>query len=645
MAVDIDIDLDIGEALAKIEALRGDLESLDDIDTDLDDLELGDIGDQLGDVADQMEDISRHTSKINDDLAALNDLDDIDVKLQAPDGSTGSGDGGTDPPRQVTIRHDLRDILNDAATADGGAAPSDEFDAFKTARRIESRFGLNRGAIDPKSLGDLSIDELNAKIARFYHDRQGSSQRARNLGINSVPSEFRLGGNGLFSDDPEFRDLVSQMKTGAGFMAMKTARDAGELPDMDLRAADADGEFKKHNIRGLNDRFNRFGNSLRRLKPSMRKFWNLLAMVLPLIVALGVQAVGVGAALGGVAAAGAAVIGLGLIGHADSMGAAFENAKERVAALKQELFEVFQPAAKTFAPIQARFFDVAPAQIEKIADEMEGLESFDDTIFAGFAGLTDFLAEFIAILADSEEAVSQLAMRFGGLIGSTILDFFEWLITMTSQNQDILVRLGVVFKNIGIIIWNVSMAVAKFAAILLPVFQLMASLSDLLNGALGVGLIAGILAVWALSGALSFMVGVLNVAQTEWMMNIAVMLGFEATTWGAVAATLALAAALSAVTFGAAAILGGASFAAFGPDIPPPSAPGDDFGGPPRGGGSTVVNYNSYQINHQGEMSTDSEQRIRSTIEEVQREEAAGRTPRGETKTSDSNTGWKWTGI
>jgi len=316
--------------------------------------------------------------------------------------------------------------------------------------------------------------------------------------------------------------------------------------------------------------------------------------------------------MGSVAVAGGAIMGLGLLGHGESMAESMEQAKQQVRELKHELFQTLQPQMQQFAPIQSRMFDAIPEAFEGesgIGEQLEGLTVYEDTLFELGSALAGGMAEALQIINDNEQAVSQLTTRFAGLIGSGLLDFFEWLIQAAMRNQELLVDVGRDMLKLAVVAYNLSMAITRVISALSPFFDLLLWISELLDGAVLVGLIAMIAYIYALGKSVMviYTLGTAFSALTTFIVEAEIgMLSYITTTWGAVAATLALVAAFGALTLGTSLVVGGVATGAAmqggGPGGGPPTGGGGSGVGGRRGGGKTVYNDNrSFTINSQGD--------------------------------------------
>lgn len=375
----------------------------------------------------------------------------------------------------------------------------------------------------------------------------------------------------------------------------------------------------------LGDAQSSLGKKLRSFKPTMGKYMQLLAAIIPVAVGLGVQLLGVAAALGAVGAAGAGLMGLGLLGHAESFSGAMANAETRVKNLKRELFETFQPAMKQFAPIQARMFDAIPDMMGPVAEEMEGLTKFEDTLFTIGQSLANGMAEAVSIINDNERAISDLATTFTRLGIGAVLDLFEWLIQTAAENKTLIIDLADSLVSLATVGYRVAMIIARMVAAMKPLFGILEWISGILNSKLAVGFLTAIAvgsvlaltftkiatAVWGLGVAVSSLIGFLSFLGSGSIIG-GIIMGFklmisyigvmiaelttlELVAWSAAAALAAT--GVGAIVVGAGMAAGGA-MKAMGPDSPT----GGSYGGGVGGGGGTVYHDNrTFNINQQSD--------------------------------------------
>lgn len=445
-------------------------------------------------------------------------------------------------------------------------------------------------ASDP---GENEIGDYTQSEKRQYLDALTAQRRAE--GDTDVPFDTDLRDVGVATDDKSI-------------LGMRSRKDILD------------------NIREGQDKM---GNTLRRLVPSMSKYMRLLAAILPIAVALGTQLLGVAAAMGAVGVAGAAMMGLGLIGHGDSMADSFAQAKYEMRDLKEEMFYEVQPLAQQFAPIQSRAFDAIPSGMSGIFEEMEGLDQFENTIFDAGAGLAGGVEEFFAIINGNAGAIDQLVTRFGRILGSGLLDFFEWLIQAAYQNQQLLTSLGGDMMKLVVVAYNLSMAVAKIVTALTLFINGLAFISNLLNSEVIVGLVTMIAYIWALAKTITIMA-----AMKAAFMSIAggieiaalMMGGFTLSTWQAVAAATALVGVLAGLTMGASLLVGGAVMGGMDTDIGGGGGPGEDHNPGSMGAAGTYNDNRQYHFNTEG--SDYAQQKdVEGTVEEVNETNSATEVP------------------
>jgi len=444
--------------------------------------------------------------------------------------------------------------------------------------------------------------------------------------------------------------------------AMRFARDKDKIPDTDLRVASRTTPFTKgkktlDSADELSDAFSGIRGKLRKLKPTMGKYMQLLAGLLPMAVALGTQLLGVAAAMGSVAAAGGAIMGLGLLGHGESLAGSMAEAKQQVRSLKQEMFQMAQPTMQQFAPIQARMFDSMPEGLEGVFEEMEGFTQYEDTLFELGGALAGGMEEAVAIINENEQAISQLTTRFGGLIGAGLLDFFEWLIQSADKNQQLILDLGAALISLVKIGFNLSMVLSRIIAAFRPLIQVIAWMSGFLNNKFVVGLLVAIttfgvliFTTWKLTAALYAALGALASFGSGGIISgiaggiaflVGKIWGLITSLWSAVFASQALIATLSALTLGAFAIgaIGAGAYAMDQMDSRGRNGGGMGGSGMGGGGGTTVYNDNrSYEINNGGGDDYASQKAMEDTVTRVNETNDAQSLPDVQTSSESSDT-------
>jgi len=657
MSVDINLDLDAKAfyaELAQVETLMRSIgKDLDGIDfgTDIEGIsgEIQKLTSELEDAEDRMQRISREMKESADAW------DDVDVGGSPQNfNNKRSEDGGpkTGPPNGG---------IGSSARGDGrGSSPT------AIARRIENRFSLKDGKINADTIRGMTIKEVNSEIADSLFEERGVGYPARNFGAgwNGFDEVDMLNSDGRFHSprEPSSGSLSASISRG------RSRGGRGKnVPMMGLRKDVKLSKIRKR-IGKIRRATNKFGSAVARLKPDMTFWYNILAAMIPMLAAFAVHAFGVAAAMGALAVAGAAVVGLGLIGYGEDMDAAWQNATSTLADFKKELFQVFQPSAQQLASISDEFFDFAPEAMRPIAESIAELAVFEDAIFAAFEGGSQFIADFFTKIADYEGIITQLAMRFGDILGTEIIDLFIWLTQEAYANQETLIALSRSAKYVGLAFYEVALMIAKFVATLEPLWVLLYKMSTLLGNKfaaamiIATALLLGLLFVFAkiAIGAMNLMLalqtlGIVGSASIAGLATSAMtwLGGMQAAIMNTIRSLTALKLALISTGLGMLLVGGGMILSAAyssanefdGPDDGGPSWPGGSGPSPSAGGSSspspsnsgTTNNYYNYEFNSGGgEMNSDEQQRWRSHLSEMESENKAVNPPSPGNSTSTS---------
>lgn len=460
MSVDIKIDLKTGQAHAKIGELYTSLKGLEHATEDLDidfDTDIGEIGNEIDRLKDSLNDLDRNLKNIRGRLRSLDrnfDGGEFDVMHRQPDGSTGSGDStGGDPPDRAgrASQFASRMKVDFSEFADAQFFSNDEIENMewkelqKQARKRDVYpFGAGKEDLRRNLKRDSGFDVSTGRVG-FESGSKSLTTGTKAAGIN-MPGGGKSSTTDLFTKDPNY--------------------------------------FKK-----IKRRFGGIGTAAKRAVPNMNQVYQVIAAIIPLAVVLGAQLLGVAAAMGAVAAAGVAIGGLGLLGHGDSMQESFANAKQELSDLKDNLFEAAQPSMRAFAPIQSRMFDAIPGRISQIAEELKGLRRFEDTLFTLGAMLAGGLEYSLRAIAENEQAISQLTLRFADIVGTEIIEFFGWLFEEARANQNMLISLGSVLKDIATVVFRVFRVLVMLLDAFSPITAVVLRLSSLLENRLVQGLL------------------------------------------------------------------------------------------------------------------------------------------------------------
>lgn len=227
--------------------------------------------------------------------------------------------------------------------------------------------------------------------------------------------------------------------------------------------------------------------------PTYHKWIALIALLLPMLIALAVAAAGVATAFLAVAGAGAVMLGLGLVGEGENMATAFENARRKLREFASELFNVAQPLAKLFAPFTERFLEIAPSQLTPLVRAAESLTVFQDTFESVFRGVIEWSAEAIQATAEYKDEFDELLAVFGPITGRGIIDFFRFVVEEAYENQDVLIALGGAFKAILRTVYEFSLFLGHVVSVFTPFIEAIEYLAELFQNKFVVTLTAGVL--------------------------------------------------------------------------------------------------------------------------------------------------------
>lgn len=407
--------------------------------------------------------------------------------------------------RSIQSRVDVDLFLDDNGKIDLTKASLADIDNL-----IQVLVDVRDGGLDAALAKAEALDGKKATIQGGMDFEPGFERRMRNF------SEY----GGAFPPDPSsFQNRDSSGGFASGFhsglpklhpTANKQNLPVPRTPRMDMRDAipkDSLGLSMRKRAGILSERIDNiegFGGALRKLKPSMHKWMNLIAAMVPMLITLGTQALGVAAAMGAVGVAGAGLM-TGLLGYGNGLEDSLDKGKKRVGEFAKELFKVFEPTFDAIQPITEQLLGEAPAMLQKFATSLYRVTEFDETVFAAFEGLSNWLAESLDRMADMEGMLSQLAMRFGDIVGQEIIGFLEFITQEAYNNQDALIDLARVFKNVIHTIYNLSKTVSYAILGFSGLFDIARGLSQVLQNETIVSFIKWISTVWLLVEALKAM--------------------------------------------------------------------------------------------------------------------------------------------
>lgn len=600
MTVSIDVDINARSAHVKLGALKAQIKELDDnLDFDIGDLDFDlDLGDTLDDLSDAMDEISESfNSDLNETIDRLDGLEFDDINFRGRGDSSGDtgGDSGDHIPSP-------RQWLKDSVFEDDPDNPR-----AKTVERFEKEAGIFSDVFD--------LDRYDDDLTNRYNPRGHGEDKTTTISkeVRKAHRKLDLDLDGMI-DKRELDKATDRFNFKTGSMLPDNPREggigmSGAFPFFSGNKRNNDLNWKrefKHIYNGIDKATDSFKRSI----PSMRTWFNLLAVSIPALAAVAVQALGVATAFGAIAVAGAGMIGLGLLGHGDSMAESFRNAGKQVDELKQKLFETFEPSMDLFAGVQTRFFDAVPGMLEKVSRSLRGMLVFEDEFFDMFNQITKFIAGFFNMVSSNEETISDLWENFRGILGTQIIKFFEWLLEAAHQNQKMLVDLGSVLKTVALALYEVFVMISRTLIMLSPLFAIIARGAKLLNNQFISALLASLAVLYLFTNVLPgiyfglWSIGVaLQRSTIPALAKAAVaMVGYITKVLVAIGANQALAASIATVTTAligllalsgiglAIAGLGTLGMKAMGPDKTRGGvgAGPDGYGG--SSGGNTIIN-------------------------------------------------------
>lgn len=618
--VSIDIDLDIGSAIAKIESLRAQMKTLSkdvqfDLDSDNFDINTEDIDPNLGDA----EDIQ---TEVDVDRDELDDLQEVlkaeNKKIRTPfefKDVERVGDPYDINTKSVkkSISDPLEDVDNNVpitTALDNSGISSDELDLNdrELGVKVNAKLGDRnvetslRNAIDQKiyNADNVDTDPINREIkSKLKHP--SSADRTEDI-------------------FPEFRGFMdaggSEESVFGGFDPVRRERDRADVPRTeDLFPDIFEREKRKQKLLDMDGGvFSEIGEKMKTLIPSFRTWRKLIAFLLPQIIVLAGAALGLASAFGAIGVAGASILGLGLIGHGDDMAESFKNAGKQVDRLKKNLFTAFQAPAQKFAPIQERLFNMIPGEMASLSEEMEGLTSFEGVVELGIKGAINLVEELITLFNEHSAQISRIGAIFGGILSDNVVGFFDYFINEIENSQSVLIAVGSSIKKILKIIYNFSKAFSGVLLVLQPVLDVLLMVSRLLNNKFVMSIITGIAVVFGLTYAItSLSTALIALNGSILATTIGALVGaistlgmYTVAMWEAVGATTALATTLSYLTLGGVALLGGA--AAVGTYNKLSNVRGGGAGGG-YDSGTTVIN--NREVTIKGDASQQSVEKLR----------------------------------
>lgn len=514
--------------------------------------------------------------------------------------------------RMADLRNQQRQALEDVGLDPDRVRPSEsgsDYDVTKGDRR-KKLFS---------NIGGWDYDDFHKKDREFWMKEGEISQSLREKMGSGLPGY----------DDP---DKDWSLDDSSGILSPLRNASRGKKPediidDSNFLSKIENIDKKRNIFSELTPGTEKLGKALGKMFPSMSMVMNLIAGMIPVVIALGVQLLGVASAMGAVALAGAAIMGLGLIGGGDDMASSLSNAKQEASDLAENLFKAVQPSAKIFAPIQARMFSAIPGRVREIAEAMEGLTKFEGTLFQLGAMFTEGLTSGLKAIEDNSRAISQLTLRFAKLVGTGIKDLFAFLFQEASNGQSMLVSLGKDMKRLAKVIYRASFAIGKILSTFSHMVTVLVIISQLLEYDI-IALIVSLVGwMWALGQAKVAIVALANAFKgliVYVAKGILSMTAFMWSVYGTVAAVMTLVGAIGLLTAGLSVGLGAMSMEMVDtPGSMPSGGAGDGIGAGSENGGMVYNDNRNINIDNSGSSDYGENRRVYAKIDQhSSREEA-----------------------
>lgn len=255
-------------------------------------------------------------------------------------------------------------------------------------------------------------------------------------------------------------------------------------------------------------------DKLDELRPSLRTFTNLIALVLPLIITLAGAAIGLAAAFGAVATGAAAIVGVGLLGWGDSATESLQNVRQAATQTAKDIANVFQPLGNRFQPILEDWLAGLPNLSRELVEPLEGMLVFADDLEGMGRGMVDWIINVLTVMQNMEKEAVSVANRAGSALGSFLIETLAAMLNEVHKNQDAYVKIGEILVDFAVIIFNVfkavTFAIAKFEFL----FDIIAGLTNLISGPFLGTVLAVIASVAILEGVLALAsIGFIGVAE------------------------------------------------------------------------------------------------------------------------------------
>lgn len=378
-----------------------------------------------------------------------------------------------------------------------------------------------------------------------------------------------------------------------------SATGSGAVTSMRAAPWDMGGNIRKRQQRKainiINDSFRNLGRTLNKYKPSIMDWWQVLALLIPIMITLGAAVVGVVAALGSLAVAAGAIVGIGLLGWGDSASETMQNLRQEMQMLRREMFAAMQPAASEFQPIAQEWIRGLPNQVARLNDELRGLTTFQSGLEAAGGGLIEWAENALDAITRLQEQAIQVGLRLGGALGSFTIDLLSFGLQELYENQESYIKLAEAFVDIVTVLFNLSKAITFALAQFKPLLDIIVGLT----GWMGNKFVTAVLTLtigltglaFVLSNVMAAMLGIKGLGMLSFISNMISKVAYlTGVMWGLFSSLGAVQKAIAAIaaTTGVGLLLAAAGQAVMTVGGPQRGAPGTGA----TGGGTNITNVN-----------------------------------------------------
>ena len=453
-----------------------------------------------------------------------------------------------------------------------GSGPN--FDADEISLGIETGLGKSNSDRNYAEIDFLrSINRATSRASSFEIFDDSMYPKAPSIDMRRLNWDAQIGptpfGDLPFIERARFRG--NRVGSRAGRAVSSGLGTIGRLASdgFDM-LTDEDGN-RSPAIRGLK-------KGIKQLLPSMHRWYQLIALILPLLITMAGAALGAAAAFGALATAGVAMAGIGLLGWGDSVTESLNNVKRRINQLKKELFDVLRPVAGVFQPFTAQLFDAIPGMVGNLTEPLKALEEtgYDDWWLGALSEISEWFAELLWAASDLAPEIQAIGSAFGEAFGDGIINLLRWATLELYENWGAFARLGAIIVDLLLIIYNLSKAVSFALSFFKPLFDIFTAISNVVGSRMTSAILAAVAAMFSLYyigssvAAMLAAIKALAIAQAFWTAVTAVgsLMGALGALSGVLSVILAKMLSLNLLTGGlllaAGLVVGGIAYKSMG---------------------------------------------------------------------------------